>query len=257
MAHVDEALLNLTLAFFPMVTRDELRSSELITLPNVGLAKGFKVSPFQLFGVVWMFARERLGVCPGGMNADEAGSGKTVEMLLLYLLNYLHYQNVEFVEAYWKKLDKGCQNQKVAGAATCIRDEDLPHLPKDAAPGSKCLSAKQQPMACYCKPDNRKNLYRKPLQPGIRLNLTPAAGLRSFHGDATKMFEGGEIMRRTVPPRIAIEFNAFDRLRPFGGLSNNEVASFSKKADWSERIAWEQKEKNCLQRVNNRMDQGH
>jgi hypothetical protein len=55
---------------------------------------------------VWIFARERRGVCPGGISADEAGLGKTIEILLLYLLNYLYYQNVNFVEAYWN-LDEG------------------------------------------------------------------------------------------------------------------------------------------------------
>jgi hypothetical protein len=224
LARISMPMLKLVREYLPLLNQTVLVQTDGISIPNWDLRSDFEVSPYQLFAAVWAFSRSRAGVCPGGIIADAPGAGKTVELILVFLLDYFHYQNVVEVELF-RRAVKEIQ----------IEGRGKPsHLVEDAPADSKCPSADLQPIACWCEPGN-KHLYKFPRQRGVALAFTPNAGLRSILGDARKMFENADIMRRPIPPRIAIHADGYKNNALFGCLTEGEKAAIAKLPNWQGR----------------------
>jgi hypothetical protein len=219
LARMSEEYITLTHQYFPLVKLDTLTQSEPFTLPNWGLRKDFKLSPYQLFFMSWAFAQER-SISRGGICADPPGSGKSVQIIGLDTMNYYHYQNVMEVEQ-----DQSCGNLSR-------------HLPLVQSLDARCPTAKLQPIACYCEMRN-KDLYPDVPRRGISVIITPNPGLPSFRNDIKRMMKGAPIMSRTHPPRFAILAPGYENDNLCGALSPDEWGLMCKDADWSEEEQYE------------------
>jgi hypothetical protein len=224
LAHVTEEDIRITLQYFPLLTEQDLKGSQRIRLPNWGLKPLFDFNPYQVVCMAWAFNQERQAQ-GGGIIADEPGAGKTIEMLGIWIMNYWHYQNRLEVEDAWKRSDTSR------------------HLPRDyVSAGAKCPSASKQSIRCFCE-DIDEELYPIPAQQACTVILTPSPGLRGFVTDAESMLQGGEIMKRPYPPRLATLPLGFEDNPMFGPLSPKEWRMVRKD------VTWEKEEED--ERVNN------
>lgn len=148
------------------------------------------------------------------MLADPPGGGKTIQMTTKFPINRYNSLNVTEVKG-----DRA-------------RGDYSRHLPADQDEEAECLSAKDQPIACYCV-NKIKDLYLMQL-PGTTVVIAPKEGVDSFLSDIKKPLDGGEIMKHETPYCIAFHVLTLDKTPGYTQLTKDEMNSIAAVVDFSE-----------------------
>ncbi|KAH8695854.1 hypothetical protein GQ44DRAFT_134370 [Phaeosphaeriaceae sp. PMI808] len=203
---------------FPRLSIESLSGTNVVDVSECwGTNPTHRPSPYQIVFAAWAFKTER-SLIGGGLLADSAGLGKTLMLILVWLVNRHHYRNRREVRMEWK------------------HGKSSDHFLEDAPKGSRRPTEHKQRMACWCVPDNRATLYSwqsDQHRSGLTLAVTQPSGMGAFHSELTKLFAGSELMHPREGVRIALHSDIYERDPLFLQLTQDEANQYCKVGDWA------------------------
>ena len=198
LAHKSEDVFVTTNKLYPGVSIDALKQSSAIQPPNFGLVSKCSFFPYQLVFTSGAFVQERTELL-GGILGDEPGGGKTRQSLGLWTTHIHHINNYFNVTSFWEH-------------RPLLKDDK--HCDRDAPPDAKCPMQEKLPIARWCSPRNREELYNnKEPTGGITLLITPSTGIPSYSEEICKMFKDSQFTDTMygrpgqIRPRIAFDYD--------------------------------------------------
>ncbi|KAJ4289901.1 hypothetical protein N0V90_011234 [Kalmusia sp. IMI 367209] len=226
LARVEIDVLQRATQLLPWLTVEQLKNTEGIVLHQLGLNDTIQVSPYQIISATEGFVQEQ-SVLGGGILGDEAGAGKTLQLILKFVLRTVHKENVEAVKRAREQGDTAA------------------HLPEGAPSDASCPSRSKNAIACWCEPKHHGPLFQASKEPlaGCYLIVTPRSGLDSFYNDLVKLLDGSRFLDR-FSTRIAFHdsSNGSKRFSRFPPLAARELPRYCRgydrakfESDWRNR----------------------